>query len=419
MLTTKKVRGVRLAEKLTLSALLGWSGWLAVWFGLGKIGLVELLSGAVLSLLLLVTLFFIERMVDQLLSLGLSQANYAEVEVFTSLYERSPVGYLTLNKKGQVSSFNPSAVKLFHSTADKFTGLNFYKQIEPNEDSLDVLRSKIEAGITINDQEMPMNTVDDKLIWVMVSVVPYRNIGESLVSLVDVTDQKNVDTAKSEFVALATHQLRTPIAAIRWNAELLGKSFKGSETESQARYLDKVNRNVLRMIALINDFLSVSKLEMGTYAASREDINFSEFFTSIADEFAEKITGKQLTLNRTEDPPNTMVNTDSRLIHIIVSNLMSNAVKYAKKGGTITMSYQISGKVLELVVADDGIGVPEEEIGELFTKFYRASNAQSHQTQGTGLGLYIVKQSVEQLGGTISVESGEDKGAKFTASIPV
>jgi len=125
------------------------------------------------------------------------------------------------------------------------------------------LRSKIEAGITINDQEMPMNTVDDKLIWVMVSVVPYRNIGESLVSLVDVTDQKNVDTAKSEFVALATHQLRTPIAAIRWNAELLGKSFKGSETESQARYLDKVNRNVLRMIALINDFLSVSKLENG------------------------------------------------------------------------------------------------------------------------------------------------------------
>ncbi len=408
-----------MVEKVALVSLLALAGWLATSFGLDEINFTQMLLGVGAAMILLMIVLFAQKAIDAWLILSLSQSDYAEVDIFNSLYERSPVGYLTLNRKGEVSNSNPSAIKLFHSTETKFIGLNFYNQIAPGDEDLDVLRSKIEAGVTVNDEEMPMNKVDDELMWVMVSVVPYRNTGESLVSLVDITDQKNVDTAKSEFVALATHQLRTPIAAIRWNAELLAKSFKGSETESQAKYLDKVNRNVLRMISLINDFLSVSKLEMGTYAASREDINFSDFFTSIEDEFAEKITGKQLTLNRTEEPKNTIINTDNRLIHIIVSNLVSNAVKYANNGGTITLSYKVSNKMLELVVADDGIGVPEGEVENLFTKFYRASNAQSHQTQGTGLGLYIVKQSVEQLGGTIVVESGEDRGARFTASIPV
>ncbi len=419
MLTARKVRLFRLLEKLALVALLASSLSLAFLFGMSRVNTEQLLYGAGACLFLLIFIILIQRSVDAWLFLAVSQANYAEEDVFTALYERSPVGYLTINKKGEISNSNPSAIKLFHSEKNKFIGLNFYKLAGSDGDSIDVFRSKVEAGLTINDEKMPMKKVDDQLMWVMISAFPYRNTGERLLSLVDITEEKKVDTAKSEFVALATHQLRTPIAAIRWNAELLGKSLKATETESQIKYLDKIDRNVLRMIALINDFLSVSKLEMGTYASNREDINFTEFFTAIADEFAEKITGKQLNLNRHEDPPNTIVNTDSRLIHIIVSNLVSNAVKYANNGGNITLEYRLSGKTLELKIADDGIGVPEGEVEKLFTKFYRASNAQSHQTEGTGLGLYIVKQSVEQLKGTIEVESAENKGTKFVIRIPV
>jgi len=176
---------------------------------------------------------------------------------------------------------------------------------------------------------------------------------------------------------------------------------------------------VLRMIALINDFLSVSKLEMGTYATNEEETILSDFITAILDEFSGKIAEKQIVVNRNSASDSVTIMTDYRLLHIIVSNLVSNAVKYLRQNGTLLISYDIQGREMVLTVKDDGIGIPKSEIEHLFTKFYRASNAQSHQTEGTGLGLYIVKQSVEQLGGTITVESNIDAGATFTVKLPI
>jgi two-component system phosphate regulon sensor histidine kinase PhoR len=282
-----------------------------------------------------------------------------------------------------------------------------------------IVQGKVAAGLTMNDVEVLMKNISGEHVWVMMSVYVHRNKGQRLVALVDITEKKHIDTAKSEFVALATHQLRTPIAAIRWNVELLQKNIASAETEKQLRYLEKVERNVFRMINLINDFLSVSKLEMGTFAAQEEDFNLTEFFDSIQDEYAEKITTKQITLDRLDLPPGAVIKTDSRLFHIIVSNLVSNAVKYLVLNGTLVLSYQIIDDTLQIVVADNGIGIPESEIDNLFTKFYRASNAQSHQTEGTGLGLYVVKQSVELLGGTISVSAKENEGARFEVLLPV
>jgi two-component system phosphate regulon sensor histidine kinase PhoR len=282
-----------------------------------------------------------------------------------------------------------------------------------------VLIGKIKAGVIINDEELPIRTLSDETVWTIFTAVPYRNSGERLVSLVDITEQKNIDTAKSEFVALATHQLRTPIAAIRWNVELLERTVKDTKTESQIRYLTKINRNVQRMIDLINDFLSVSKLEMGTYAANLEKINLTNFFSSVVEEFSEKISGKNINLERKNNPPQLVIKTDSRLLHIIVSNLVSNSVKYSETSGNLLISYELTGTNLHIQIADDGIGIPEKELDNLFTKFYRATNAQEHQTEGTGLGLYIVKQSVEQLGGEIKVVSDTNKGALFAVDLPV
>ena len=278
---------------------------------------------------------------------------------------------------------------------------------------------KIEAGVVINDLEIPLKTKSEEVIWVIMSIFPYRNSSQRIVSLFDITDQKRVDTAKSEFVALATHQLRTPIAAIRWNVELLRKNLLEVINPDRDRYLTKIERNVLRMIALINDFLSVSKLEMGTFASNPETIQLQNFYNAILDEYAEKIAEKNVQVVRNEVPPDAQIKTDSRLLHIIVSNLVSNAVKYLNPNGTLTLSFLKQNDVLELVVADNGIGIPAGEVEKLFAKFYRASNAQSHQTEGTGLGLYIVKQSVELLGGTINLETAENQGAKFMVRLPV
>ncbi len=124
-------------------------------------------------------------------------------------------------------------------------------------------------------------------------------------------------------------------------------------------------------------------------------------------------------IDRQDNPPQTKIMTDGRLFHIIVSNLVSNSTKYLNPQGALTLTYELVGQKLQIVVADNGIGIPEEEIGRLFSKFFRATNAQTHQTQGTGLGLYVVKQSVDKLGGTIAVESRENEGARFVVELPV
>lgn len=385
----------------------------------GYLGAVGSYVGGVVVVLILLTLFFIQRKTDEWLSVTMAQTNFTQDDAFTTLYDRSPVAYLTIKTNGQIVGNNPSAVRLLQGDVDSILSVNFFELIQADaEIDSSILASKVAAGLTINDMEVPLKTMSGQIIWAMFSVYTYRNEGERLITLVDITEKKQIDTAKSEFVALATHQLRTPIAAIRWNVELLERNMRETKTEDQDRYLTKVERNVLRMISLINDFLSVSKLEMGTFAASEEDINLSEFFTSVLDEFSEKITEKGIMLNRQDTPPQLTIKTDSRLFHIIVSNLVSNAVKYLNPKGALTLTYELKDKTLEIVVADDGIGIPEAELEKLFTKFYRASNAQSHQTEGTGLGLYIVKQSAEQLGGSVTVSSAENQGARFVVTVP-
>lgn len=379
-----------------------------------------LYSGAGLVGVFMLVIFYVQQKIDTQVIAILEQTNFAATEEFDSLYDRSPVAYVTIDVSGEIISFNPAAVHLFKATADTMAQVNFYQRILPSGEIDDtVLQSKISAGLTINDTEVLLQSASGKEVWVSMSVYSRREKNQRLISLMDVTEKKTIDTAKSEFVALATHQLRTPIAAIRWNVELLQRNMKDSVTPDQTRYLTKIERNVMRMISLINDFLSVSKLEMGTFATNSEVLNVPQFFDSVLDEFTEKITEKKLQLSVNENPTALEVKTDSRLLHIIVSNLVSNAVKYIKIEGKLTLKYRLEGGMLQILIADDGIGVPKTEVGKLFTKFYRASNAQSHQTEGTGLGLYVVKASVEKLGGKISFETEENVGTKFTINLPV
>ncbi len=374
----------------------------------------------ILTAVLLVTFLVVVRRVNAHIALEVEHARYTAGEEFVSLYDRSPVAYVTLAPNGSITRYNAAAVKLLGTTTDAITTLNLFNLVT-TVDGTDpsVLLGKLRGGVVLRDVEVALAVSDSKTIWTLLSSATETHGGEQLVSLVDITEAKKVDTAKSEFVALATHQLRTPIAAIRWNTELLANTLKSSATEKQAKYLEKISRNVERMITLINDFLQVSKLEMGTFAAEVVSINLTEYLDAIVDEFAERFQNKQLTLKRTEQVAGLVLKTDTRLFHVILSNLLSNASKYATDNGTIWIATTATDAQVEITIADNGIGIPADEVNKLFTKFYRASNAVAKQAEGTGLGLYIVKQAVEQLGGTISVKAEADKGATFVVRLPL
>lgn len=421
MTSEKKIWSLRFAEKTLVALIL-----LLVIGGVWELTInpdihTSLMQLGIMALgVLLLILLILQNFVDKVFDRTIQSANKSDNEKFLSLYERSPTPHVTIDGKGDIIMFNPAAVKLFEATTDALMRRHFFDFVlEHSGHDVSMLPNKISHGMVINEEELRLGTLKEGEIWVLMSVYEDAETDHHIISLTDITQSKKIDTAKSEFVALATHQLRTPVAAIKWNLELLQKKMRDIATEDHQRYLTKISRNTYRMVALIDDFLSVSKLEMGTYATSEENVNLSEFIDGVLDEFAEKITEKQITVKRDQQPEKFNLVTDGNLFHIIVSNLTSNAVKYLQTGGNLTISYRASGNKLVIQVSDNGIGIPQAELPNLFTKFFRASNARSHQTDGTGLGLYIVKQSVEQLGGTIEVTSTENILTTFTVTLPV
>ncbi|MFW6210308.1 MAG: sensor histidine kinase [Patescibacteria group bacterium] len=380
----------------------------------------ELLIGTLLAGVVITGLvWLVQYWIDRHLRLVVSQESYAVETAFQSLFERSPVAYLIISSQGIIRESNPAALKLLGDEHHRLEGENIYTQFLSDEDTdASVLTAKIERGLLINDAAVRLTAFTGEERWVMLSVYTANDPAERLLSLVDITEQKRVDVAKSEFVALATHQLRTPITAVRWNMELLTRKLSDEVRSAQEKYLTKIDRNVERMLALINDFLSVSKLEMGTFATAPEPINLSDFFDTILEEYEGPRAEKALELVREDQPPQLTVALDPRLMHIMVSNLVSNAVKYSRSQGTLTLRYQHAGDTLTITVGDDGIGVPAAEVDQLFSKFFRASNARAARTEGTGLGLYVIKQAAEQLGGSVAVQSAEGEGTTFTITLP-
>jgi two-component system sensor histidine kinase VicK len=343
-----------------------------------------------------------------------------ESHFYEDLYTNSPVPYLITDEKGVVTTGNASSARLFETTLNEIPYLNIFQalQSDANKD-VDILLSKMKAGLNIKEAELEITTQLGNKKWVTLSLHSSNATNKRLLSLVDITEKKKIDIAKSEFASLVTHQLRTPVAAMRWNTELLAQTLGESPLPLQLKYLDKLNRNIVRMLDLINDFLSVSKLETGTFETSPETITLTTYFDGIIDEYIGSITEKRITIEKKYDTPNAVITIDTRLFHIITSNLLSNAVKYTPNDGTIVFGYVISGQNCIVTVADTGIGIPSEDQKRLFGKFFRASNAVKHRTEGTGLGLYIVKQSVEKLGGTIALNSIEQQGTTFQITIPI
>jgi PAS domain S-box-containing protein len=341
-------------------------------------------------------------------------------ELYSTLYTQSPVPYLTLDKAGRVTTCNQAAARLFGHTMEALVGTTIADRLmHDDEVHLSVVLGKFSSGSPMLDTEMQLRTYSEEIRWVSLYFFVNQTFDQRLVSLIDITQHKIVDKAKSEFVALATHQLRTPVAAIRWNVELLERTMRGTTSDKQATYLMKVARNVTRMLALINDFLSVSKLETGTFSTTPEPIELATYLPTIVEEFEGQIKEKQIQLTTNYNPSPFTYTADSRLFHIITSNLLSNAVKYVRPGDRINFGYVVEGNELVFTVADSGIGIPADQLPRLFSKFFRASNAMQHRAEGTGLGLYIVKESATQLGGTITVQSIENEGTTFVVRLPL
>jgi signal transduction histidine kinase/CHASE3 domain sensor protein len=229
---------------------------------------------------------------------------------------------------------------------------------------------------------------------------------------------QELDNAKTEFVSSVSHELRTPLTSIVGYLELLTDEDGVPLEPSQARMVEVIERNSRRLLALIEDLLTLSRIESGAFKVSLALVELPPLVAAVIEAIRPSIDSRQLELM--VDLPERMppVQGDAAQLERVLANLLTNAAKFTPPGGRVTVSGQTVGDHVALSVADTGIGIPEAEQPKLFSRFFRSSISQEQAIQGTGLGLVIVKSVVEHHGGSIWFTSRPGAGSTFTVSLP-
>ena len=235
----------------------------------------------------------------------------------------------------------------------------------------------------------------------------------------DITKEREIDKAKTEFVSLASHQLRTPLTTVSWYTEMILKGDVGKVIPDQKKYLKEIYQGNKRMIELVNTLLNVSRLELGTFNANPQPTDAIAIAKSVLDEQKPNIEKKKLVMveNLSKDIP--IFSTDPKLLRMVFQNILSNAVEYTAPSGRIELTVSCDTKTVAIKVSDTGYGIPKNQQSQIFTKLFRADNVRAKDTDGTGLGLYITKSVVENSGGKIWFESEENKGSTFYVTLPM
>lgn len=235
----------------------------------------------------------------------------------------------------------------------------------------------------------------------------------------DVSKEASVDKMKTDFISLASHQLRTPLSAIKWFIELLLSKETGKLNKQQKEFINNIETSNERMIDLVNMLLNISRIESGRIIIDPSPTDIKTILNTILLEYDKKIKAKKINVIKSISDTIPNINIDTKLIGEVFSNLIGNAVKYNKVGGDLIIIISKTNTDLMIQISDTGIGIPDDSKSKLFDRFYRASNAIKTDTEGNGLGLYLVKAIIESSQGKIWFESEENKGTSFWFSLPL
>lgn len=349
-------------------------------------------------------------------------------------------GVFALDTKGRVTVFNKAAQAISGYSEDEVIGKLYQEVLQfEYERNGKVNDAFIKKALSGHLASMSNHTVivrrDGKKVPVADSAAPIRDSSGKIIGAIivfrDVSKEYELDKAKTEFVSLASHQLRTPLSAVNWYGEMLLSGDAGRLTKDQREYVQEIFEGSQRMVELVNSLLDVSRLEVGKLANTPEPTDMMSLIESLIKELEVSIMNKKLALEKHVEKIAPVV-ADPKQLRMVIQNLMSNAVKYTSEKGTIEVTLHLA-KASEMQkanltsttphwffsVADNGFGIPKEEQSKIFGKLFRADNVRKLDVEGTGLGLYIVKEVVEKMGGRVWFESVENKGTVFYVVAPV
>jgi two-component system phosphate regulon sensor histidine kinase PhoR len=241
----------------------------------------------------------------------------------------------------------------------------------------------------------------------------------AIVTIHDETSSHELENMKTDFVSMAAHELRTPLTAVRGYLEMVQYKQEHNDPQDVDSYVRQALKNVSDLGGLINNLLDVTRIERGTLTLSMDKVDLAEDVARAVEDQRFAAEDRQLTLTRRGPDRDGFVVGDPIALHEVINNLLANAIKYTQPNGRVDVSLERSADSYVIKVQDTGIGIPQNALKHLFTKFYRVHGGLDSGSTGTGLGLYIAKSIVERHHGTITVESIEGEGSTFMVAIPV
>jgi two-component system sensor histidine kinase VicK len=323
-------------------------------------------------------------------------------------------GVIATDRKGRVILINDPAAEMLGVSRETVLSQPIVSLLDVEEDYT------FEDLLEVNDSLILNYSTKNKpyVLRANLSVIQKETgfVNGLITVLHDITDQEKIDAERREFVANVSHELRTPLTTMRSYLEALAEGAWKDE-EIAPNFLEVTQNETERMIRLVNDLLQLSKMDSRDYRLTKEWVDFVDFFDRIIDRF-ELTKDETISFKRNLPDARMFVEIDEDKLTQVLYNIISNALKYSPEGGQLTFSVEEREEHILVSVKDQGMGIPKENIGKIFERFYRVDKARTRKLGGTGLGLAIAKEMVQAHGGRIWANSEEGKGTEIAFTLP-
>jgi len=332
-------------------------------------------------------------------------------------------GVLVINRDQQLVLWNPAAMKMLNIKKKLEPGQELVKSISHTE-LIRMINKAIDptsAHYTSLSEEIELSEPELQTLMANVSVV--RDENKEMLGVVciirDITQLKEIDRVKSQFVSMVAHELRAPLSAIENYITTYLTGAAGDDPEFNRNMLERSKQRAHSLLNLVEDLLQISRMEYQTVSRKKELLDVTEIISNTVELLKPQGKDKNLKFETKIPKPCPTIEADREEMEQLFTNLISNAVKYNVENGSVSVILESTDNFLEIKIKDIGIGLAENDLTQVFDEFYRVSREETRYTTGTGLGLAIVKKIVENHLGIINVESELNKGSTFIISFPI
>lgn len=338
----------------------------------------------------------------------------AERRKLDSVLSNMTDGVIATDRKGRIILINDPALELLHISRDITLGRPIASVLGIDQEY------SFEDLIHMNDALNLNFSITDApyILRANFSVIQKETgfINGLITVLHDITEQEKIEMDRREFVSNVSHELRTPLTTMRSYLEALADGAWKDENIAPT-FLNVTQTETERMIRLVNDLLQLSRMDSTDYELNKDIVLFNSFFNRIIDRF-EMSKSDKVTFQRLFPEASYYVEIDTDKVTQVIDNIISNAIKYSPDGGNVRFGFTVQGEMLKVMISDDGMGIPKENVGRIFDRFYRVDRARARSMGGTGLGLAIAREMIEAHGGKIWAESEEGQGTTIFFTLP-